>query len=176
MFSSLSDEWETPDDLFNELNKEFNFTLDPCATHENHKCNKYYTKEDDGLSKDWSKEVVFMNPPYSRAEKPCKPNCKKSICIRRGYHIDKYKPGQEDWIRKAYEEYKKGATVVMLLPARTDTEAFHKYIYKKATEIRFLKGRLKFKNRLLPSWNEDGNYKVSPAPFPSMIVIYKNKR
>ena len=148
MFSSKSDEWETPQDLFDKLNKEFNFTLDPCATKDNHKCNKYYTIEDDGLSKDWSGETVFVNPPYGRS-------------------IGK-------WVKKCYEEYLKGTTVVMLIPSRTDTKWFHQYIYNK-TEFRLLKGRLKFVNRLFPSWNEEGNYKLSPAPFPSMIVIYKNK-
>lgn len=147
MFSSKSDEWETPQNLFNQLDKEFNFTLDPCSTKENHKCKKYYTIEEDGLSKDWSGETVFVNPPYGRA-------------------IGK-------WVKKSYEEYLKGTTVVMLIPSRTDTSWFHQYIYGKA-EIRFLKGRLKFVNRLLPSWNEEGNYKLSPAPFPSMVVIYKS--
>lgn len=146
MFSSKSDEWETPQDLFNSLNDEFHFTLDPCSTHENHKCDKYYTQEDDGLSKDWAGETVFCNPPYGRS-------------------IGK-------WVEKCYKESLKGSTVVMLIPSRTDTTWFHKYIYNKA-EIRFLKGRLKFINRALPSWNEQGNYKLSPAPFPSMIVIFK---
>ena len=146
MFSSKSDEWETPQDLFNSLNDEFHFTLDPCSTHENHKCDKYYTQEDDGLSKDWVGETVFCNPPYGRS-------------------IGK-------WVEKCYKESLKGSTVVMLIPSRTDTKWFHKYIYNKA-EIRFLKGRLKFINRALPSWNEQGNYKLSPAPFPSMIVIFK---
>ena len=148
MFSSKSDEWETPQDLFDKLNKEFNFTLDPCATKDNHKCFKYYTIEDDGLSKDWSGETVFVNPPYGRS-------------------IGK-------WVKKCYEEYLKGTTVVMLIPSRTDTKWFHQYIYNK-TEFRLLKGRLKFINRLFPSWNEEGNYKLSPAPFPSMIVVYKKK-
>ncbi|MEM0688369.1 DNA N-6-adenine-methyltransferase [Staphylococcus haemolyticus] len=62
-FSSKSNEWTTPQYLFDELNEEFNFTLDPCATDENAKCSKYFTIEDDGLSKDWSNDVVFMNPP-----------------------------------------------------------------------------------------------------------------
>ncbi len=65
-FSSNSDEWATPADLFNELNKEFSFTLDPCATDQNHKCKKYFTIEDDGLSKSWQNEIVFCNPPYSK--------------------------------------------------------------------------------------------------------------
>lgn len=135
MFSSKTDEWSTPQDFFDELNKEFNFTLDPCATPENAKCEKYYTKEDDGLKQDWSGETVFCNPPYGRAIK--------------------------DWVKKCYEESKKpNTTVVMLMPARTDTSYFHDYIYHKAKEIRFIRGRLKF-----------GNAKNS-APFPSMVVIF----
>ncbi|MBH1941664.1 adenine methyltransferase [Mobilitalea sibirica] len=163
MFSSQTDEWATPQEFFDELDKEFQFMLDPCATKENHKCNYYYTKEENGLLKDWSGCTVFCNPPYSKSEKPCKPNCKKKKCVERGYHINEYKPGQEDWIKKCYEESRKpNTTVVMLLPVRTDTEAFHKYIYGKAKEIRFIKGRLKF-----------GNSNNS-APFPSMVVVFSN--
>lgn len=134
-FSSKSNEWTTPQHLFDELNQEFNFTLDPCATEENAKCSKHFTIEDDGLSKDWSNDVVFMNPPYGREIKK--------------------------WIKKAYEESLNGATVVCLIPARTDTMYWHDFIFDKADDIRFLKGRLKF-----------GNGKNS-APFPSAIVIYK---
>lgn len=136
LFSSATHEWETPQEFFNVLNEEFKFTLDPCCTHENAKCQKHFTKEENGLSQSWNGETVFCNPPYGR-ELP-------------------------QWIKKCYEESLKGATVVMLIPARTDTKAFHEYIYRKA-EIRFIKGRLKF-----------GNSKNS-APFPSMIVIF-NKR
>ena len=64
MFSSKSNEWETPQDFYDKLNHKFKFTLDPCATHENYKCDKYYTVEDDGLSKSWKGETVFINPPY----------------------------------------------------------------------------------------------------------------
>ena len=133
-YSSKSNEWATPQKLFDELNEEFNFTLDPCATDENAKCNKHFTIEDDGLSKDWSKDVVFMNPPYGREIKK--------------------------WIKKAYEESLNGATVVCLIPARTDTTYWHDFIFDKADDIRFLRGRLKF-----------GNSKNS-APFPSAIVVY----
>ncbi|PTK81958.1 phage N-6-adenine-methyltransferase [Staphylococcus haemolyticus] len=134
-YSSKSNEWATPQNLFDELNEEFNFTLDPCATDENAKCSKYFTIEDDGLSKDWSNEVVFMNPPYGREIKK--------------------------WIKKAYEESLNGATVVCLIPARTDTTYWHDFIFDKADDIRFLRGRLKF-----------GNSKNS-APFPSAIVVYQ---
>ena len=144
-FSSVSDCWETPPDTFEELNKEFSFTLDPCCFPETAKCSKFFTKEDDGLSQDWSNDIVFMNPPYGRVIK--------------------------DWIKKAYEESLKGATVVCLIPSRTDTKWWHDYCMKG--EIRFIKGRLKFDNRALPSWKEDGSHKKSPAPFPSAIVVFK---
>lgn len=137
MFSSETDLWSTPQDLFDALNKEFQFTLDPCATTENHKCEKYFTKEQDGLSHDWGKETVFCNPPYGRTI--------------------------GEWVKFAYENNLFwNNTIVMLLPARTDTKWFHEYIYGKA-EIRFLRGRLKF-----------GDAKNS-APFPSMIVVYRRK-
>ena len=64
MFSSKSNEWETPSDFYNKLDNKFKFTLDPCSTQENHKCDKYYTMEDNGLSKSWKDEIAFVNPPY----------------------------------------------------------------------------------------------------------------
>lgn len=115
MFSSTTDEWATPQNVFDALDKEFKFTLDPCATKENAKCKNFFTKEDDGLKQKWGWQTVFCNPPYGR-------------------EIGK-------WVKKAYEETQ--AKTVMLIPARTDTRWFHDYIYGKA-EIRFLKGRLKF--------------------------------
>lgn len=124
MFSSKTDQWETPKDFFDELNKEFNFTLDPCADDKNKKCNKYFTKEQNGLKQTWKNEVVFCNPPYGREIK--------------------------EWVKKSYIESfnpQNNCVVVMLIPARTDTKYFHEYIYKKPNvEIRFLKGRLKFGN------------------------------
>lgn len=135
MFSSATDLWATPQDFFDKLNAEFHFTLDPCACPDNAKCAKFYTKHDDGLSQNWSGETVFCNPPYGR-----------SIC---------------DWVKKCYEESRKSGTVVVaLIPARTDTRYFHEFIYRKAKEIRFIRGRLKF-----------GGAKNS-APFPSMVVIF----
>lgn len=121
MFSSKTDLWETPQDLFDELNDEFGFDIDVCATPENAKCEKYYTKENNGLDQPWY-GVVWCNPPYGR-------------------EIGK-------WVRKAYEtNFRENNYIVMLLPARTDTKWFHEYIYKnKRVEIRFLKGRLKFGN------------------------------
>lgn len=116
IFSSNSDEWATPINLFTELNNKYKFTLDPCATESNHKCNKYYTINDNGLIQDWSNEVVFCNPPYSKIK---------------------------DWVKKCYEESSKGAKIVLLIPSRTDTTYFHSFIYHKANLI-FIKGRLKF--------------------------------
>ena len=118
MFSSTNGEWETPQSFFDMLEKEFGFTLDPCCTPETAKCDKYYTTEDDGLSKSWEGHTVFMNPPYGR-------NIKY-------------------WIKKAYEEGKKNNTiVVVLIPSRTDTKYWHDYCMK-AKSIMFIKGRLKF--------------------------------
>lgn len=135
LFTSNTDEWYTPIDFFNELDAEFHFNLDPCATDENHKCDRYFTKEIDGLSQKWGGSRVFCNPPYGRVI--------------------------GEWVKKAYEESKLPNTlVVMLLPARTDTQWFHNYIYHKA-EIRFIKGRLKF------GGSNQG------APFPSMVVIFR---
>ncbi len=118
MFSSKSNEWETPQHFYNKLNEKHGFTLDPCATPSTAKCNKYFTSEDDGLKQDWGGEVVFMNPPYGRQIK--------------------------DWIKKAYQESRKSnTTVVCLIPARTDTKYWHEYCMK-AHEVNFVKGRLKF--------------------------------
>jgi site-specific DNA-methyltransferase (adenine-specific) len=169
MFSSKTDEWETPQDLFDELDKEFNFTLDVCADFENHKCVNYFDKAADGLKADWHGRC-WMNPPYGDPEYPCKPKCKKKKCQERGYHISEYVPGIRDWIKKAYEEVEGGAAeiCVCLLPARTDTKWYHDYIYdiskwdyRDGVKVRQLKGRLKF-----------GGCKNS-APFPSMIVIFQ---
>ena len=135
MFSSKTDEWYTPLDFYEQLDEEFHFNLDPCATDENHKCEKYFTKETDGLLQKWGGWRVFCNPPYGRVI--------------------------GEWVKKAYQESKQPNTlVVMLLPARTDTRWFHDYIYGKA-EIRFVKGRLRFGGC------------DNPAPFPSMIVVFK---
>ncbi|MEK6833214.1 MAG: DNA N-6-adenine-methyltransferase [Nanoarchaeota archaeon] len=116
LFSSKTDLWSTPQHLFNELNKEFNFTVDVCANKNNNKCNFFYSVDDDGLKQNWT-GICWMNPPYGREIKK--------------------------WIKKAYESGKNGTIVVGLLPSRTDTSWFHDFIYGKA-EIRFIRGRLKF--------------------------------
>lgn len=132
-FSSATPEWYTPHETFEELNKEFGFTLDPCCTDENATCRHYYTVKENGLAQDWGTEVVFMNPPYGRTI--------------------------ADWMRKAYESSLAGATVVCLVPARTDTAWWHDYSMKG--EVRFLRGRLKFGGA------------ATNAPFPSAVVIFR---
>ena len=102
LLTSLTDEWETPQDLFDKLDSEFHFTLDVCANAQNHKCNQYYTKADDGLKMPWG-GVIWCNPPYGR-------------------EVGK-------WVEKCA---KCDGMAVMLLPARTDTRWFHEFIYNKA--------------------------------------------
>lgn len=134
-FSSKTDDWATPQDFYDKLDDEFHFTLDPCADEYNHKCDLFYTKEQNGLAQDWVGHVVFCNPPYG-----------KEIA---------------SWVRYAYEQSRKpGTTVVMLIPARTDTRWFHDLCLPYG-KIEFLRGRLKF-----------GGCDNS-APFPSMIVIFE---
>jgi site-specific DNA-methyltransferase (adenine-specific) len=86
VFSSQTVEWATPQRLFDDLNAEFKFTLDPCSTHKNAKCVRHFTKGEDGLAQDWGLETVFMNPPYGKPEGPCRPGCTKQRCRDRGYH------------------------------------------------------------------------------------------
>lgn len=117
LFSRESDEWSTPQSLFEELDREFHFTVDASATEENKKCEKYYSLENDGLKADWGGETVFCNPPYSKIK---------------------------TWVEKAfYEGQKDNTVVVLLIPARTDTSYFHSYIHHRS-EVRFIKGRLRF--------------------------------
>jgi len=140
LFSSQSDSWSTPIGLKNELDKEFNFDFDPCPLDLNPKLSITLFDTDkekkevfNGLNVDWGSSN-FVNPPYSDIS---------------------------NWMVKAYNEFKKDKTVVLLVPSRTDTKWFHKYCLPYATEIRFIKGRLKF-----------GDAKNS-APFPSMLIIFK---
>ena len=117
LFSKNSDEWYTPRDYFYNLDKEFHFNLDPCSSDENFLCINHFTKEDNGLNKDWGGYTVFCNPPYSEISK---------------------------WCEKCALESKKPNTVIcLLIPARTDTKYFHSFVLPLA-EIRFIKGRLHF--------------------------------
>ena len=152
LFSKQSDEWATPQDLFDELDREFGFTLDAAATRDNAKCVNYLGPDHDdpyqrdALAVSWDDElepeVVFCNPPYSQCR---------------------------EFVAKAEREAARGrVTVVMLLPARTDTRWFHDFIWNRCThrpnggvEVRFLKGRLKFGGA------------TNSAPFPSMVVVFR---
>ena len=148
MFSSKNQEWETPADLFKMLDMEFNFQVDLAARDCNTKCKRYYGGSymvgiGDSLIVDWALAnpdcYCWLNPPYGR--------------------------GIIDWVKKCDEEAQKGAKIVALLPARTDTLWFHNHIYRKY-ETRFLKGRIKF---LMDGVQQDA------APFPSMIVVFEKK-
>jgi phage N-6-adenine-methyltransferase len=135
-FSSATNQWATPPDFFAVLDGEFGFELDVCADATNAKCSRYFTVVDDGLAQDWH-GVCWMNPPYGR--------------------------GIEDWMRKAHESACAGATVVCLVPARTDTAWWHDFVMR-ADEVRLVRGRLHF-----------GDSK-SPAPFPSAVVTFRPNR
>lgn len=131
-----SDNWATPESLYNELDKEFNFDFDPCPL--NHDLNKW-----NGLEINWKKSN-FINPPYSRKLK-------------------------DAFVKKAIQESKKGKLCVMLLPVSTSTVLFHEYIQPNAKEIRFIKGRVKFKGI-----NTKGELVVNKCGMhDSMIVIFK---
>ena len=133
LFKSETDDWATPQYIFDGLDAEFGFELDVCASPSNAKCEHYFTVEDDGLSQVWGQRVCWMNPPYGR-------------------DIAK-------WMRKAYESSLDGATVVCLVPARTDTAWWHRYATRG--DIRYLRGRLKFGEA------------INSAPFPSAVVVFR---
>lgn len=133
LFSSKKMDWETPITLFRELDLEFGFDIDVCATADNAKCARFYTPEQDGLTRDWE-GTCWMNPPYGR-------------------EIGK-------WMKKAYESSLHGATVVCLVPSRTDTSWWHNYAMM-ACEIRYIRGRIKFVGA------------KNGAPFPCAVVIFR---
>ena len=118
MVSSKSNEWETPVALFDDLDSEFHFTLDPCATKDNAKCSRFYTQKENGLKQSWADEIVFMNPPY-------------------GGNTGK-------WVEKAWYESQNGAVIVCLLVSSTDRSYWHDYIFPYAKQIRWLRGRITF--------------------------------
>jgi phage N-6-adenine-methyltransferase len=161
LFSSETDLWATPQNFFDKLNEEFQFEIDVCALPENAKCSTYFTPEQNGLEQEW-KGKCWLNPPYGR-------------------EIAK-------WVKKAYESSLNGATVVCLLPARTDTKWWHDYCMKG--EIRLVKGRLKFGGKSIkkieyPDFNDldkegqprikikyEEAINVNNAPFPSAVVVF----
>jgi len=118
LFSSKSDLWGTPPEVFRLLNDVYDFQLDAASTHENRLCHNHFTDNEDGLQRDWSEyRRVWLNPPYGRT-------------------IGK-------WMQKAYEESRKGCLVVCLVPARVDTRWWHEWVLHK-TRVTFFKGRLRF--------------------------------
>lgn len=131
-FSSATEMWATPQDFFDKYNEKFKFETDVCASPENAKCARFFDEKIDGLSQQWT-GVCWMNPPYGRTIK--------------------------HWMKKAYESSMSGATVVCLVPARTDTAWWHEYAIKG--DVEFIRGRLRF-----------GGHKNS-APFPSAVVVFR---
>jgi len=133
--SSNAQDWETPQFIFDALAAEFGFTVDAAALAESAKCERYWTPTDNGLAQDWSGEIVWLNPPYKNAE---------------------------EWMKKSWDESRRGATVVCLVPARTDARWWHRYAMK--AEIRLFTQRLKFKK---------GGKRSDVAPFPSALVVFR---
>lgn len=133
-FGSEKQDWETPDSIFEPLNREFNFDCDVCATHSNAKCKEYFTESDDALIQQWHGRC-WMNPPFNQLGK---------------------------WVKKAFEESRNGATVVCLLPSRTNTNWWHEYVINE--EVRFIKGRPAF------------NGAKHGLPQPLAIVVFKPKQ
>ncbi len=143
-FSSITNEWGTPPDLFKWLDNQKHFSWDLAASDENHLCKRYYSLNNDALSSDWAKDIGvgghgFLNPPYGRA-------------------IGKF-------LSKAFEESRKGIYITCLIPARTDTKYFHSFC--RFGKVSFIKGRLKFVGHY-------DNYvsTLAPAPFPSALVQF----
>jgi len=132
-FSSEKHDWATPKWLFDALKKEFPFDTDVASDDSNCLCEQHYTKKENGLLQDWGKGFCWCNPPYGRQI--------------------------GSWVRKAYESAQAGATVVCLLPSRTDTKWWHTWVMK--ADVRYFLGRLKFSNS------------KSAAPFPSALVIFR---
>jgi site-specific DNA-methyltransferase (adenine-specific) len=129
--ASYRPDWETPPELFAKIDAEFGFTMDVAASSLNTKCEWFMV---DGLDQSWGRNVCWCNPPYDRA--------------------------LAKWVAKASEEASQGATVVMLIPARTDTRWWHQYVEGRA-EVRFIKGRIRFVGA---PYN---------APFPSCLVVFR---
>lgn len=145
IFTSKTNEWETPEKCFDAWDREFDFTLDPCGSRNRLLKSKgmiTYFPPNNGLEHDWDGEVVFINPPYSL--KDCK-----------------------IWCKKCFEQKDRAEVMVILLPlSKASTKYFHKYIYPYA-EIRLIKGRLKF----FPLENQ----KRTSNPMGSMLCIIRRE-
>lgn len=115
MLPTARHDWRTPPQVFDALHKEFAFTVDAAASHENALLPRYWTARKDGAVQDWTGERVWCNPPYGKEQIP--------------------------FIRKAAQ--RTAEVAVLLVPARTDTRIWHECVFGVA-EVRFVKGRLKF--------------------------------
>lgn len=159
-FDSAKQDWTTPDEVFNPLNAEFGFTLDAAASKENTKCKIFYDKELDGLRQDWGEHIVWLNPPYGDGASKI-----------------------ADWVRKSWRASRSGATVVMLIPARTNTSWFQDLCLDHG-EVRFIRGRPKFGEAehglpqplciiiFRPSRHKIGSYRPAPQLQPMNIGMF----
>ena len=139
-FESAKQDWETPWEFFAPINDEFHFTLDAAASAENTKVrDSFITEGEDGLKSDWGRHIVWLNPPYGKGKQPI-----------------------SAWVKKAADEAKTGATTVMLIPARTNTNWFHEICLKQG-EVRFVRGRPKFGGA------------THGLPQPLCLVIFRGK-
>ena len=118
-FDSVRQDWETPTELFDSVDSEFHFTLDVAASDINKKVGRFISQDQDAMTVPWGTNICWLNPPYGK-----------------GYRLS-------EWVEKAYDESLTGATTVMMIPARTNTNWFHDY-YLKHGEVRFVRGRPKF--------------------------------
>lgn len=144
MMTSNKQDWETPQALFDNLNNEFDFELDAFASDKNAKCKNYFTEEDDAFQQDWTEyKSIFINPPYT-------PKVQDAVLKK----ID-------DTVSTGWK-----GVIVLLIPARTDTKRWHDYIFNKADDIRFIKGRLKFEIDGVPGGS---------STFPSAIIVYDRR-
>jgi phage N-6-adenine-methyltransferase len=139
-FESAKQDWTTPREMFAYLDKEFRFDLDLAASAKNTLCSRYFDKAADALQQDW-KGICWLNPPYGE------------------------KSGKlSDWVKKAHAESAKwGSTIVMLIPARTNTRWWHQYCMD-ADELRFLQGRPKFGDA------------IHGLPQPLALIIFRPHR
>ena len=145
IMTSDKQDWETPQELFDNLNNEFDFELDAFATDKNAKCKHFFTKRDDSFQQDWTKyKSIFINPPYTSKV-------------------------QDEVLKKINDTISHSGwrgVIVLLIPARTDTKRWHDYIFNKADDIRFIKGRLRFEVDGIPRGS---------STFPSAVIVYDRR-
>lgn len=159
-FTSKSQTWNTPYDFWKKLDDVWHFTLDAAAVPESALTERYFTPETDGLNQDWGNEIVWCNPPYDDIK---------------------------TWTEKCYLAYTQGATVLMLIPSRTDTKAFQDIIFEHSSCTCFVRSRLKFSNpvpqketeetddALIVFYDEDDpktSVSENSAPFPSAVIVF----